>query len=285
LGVLVLLPPSEGKAAPRRGVPLRPETWPAGLAEPRSRVVDALERLCLGDLDVAMATLGVGPTQADDVRHNARLRELPTAPAERIYTGVLYDALGLDSLDATAHRRALARLAIVSSVYGLVRPGERIAPYRLGGGVTLPALGGVAAHWRRVLDPAVRDLAGRGLVVDLRSSTYAAFWRPAPDLAPRVVAVRVLHEVDGRRQIVSHFNKATKGRLVRSLLEDGRDASTPRAFAALLTDLGWRVELGTATKGGTPLDVIVSALGPTALPELRVEHLPRPGRLGVVEPQ
>jgi cytoplasmic iron level regulating protein YaaA (DUF328/UPF0246 family) len=207
-----------------------------------------------------MRTLGVGPTQADEVRRNARLRELPTAPAERIYTGVLYDALGLDSLDASAHRRALARLAIVSSVYGLVRPGERIAPYRLGGSVTLPGLGAVAAHWRGVLDPVVRELAGRGLVVDLRSSTYAAFWRPPADLATRVVTVRVLHEMNGRRQIVSHFNKATKGRLVRALLEDGREMRTPSAFAGLLAGLGWRVELGAASKGGTPLDVVVSEL-------------------------
>ena len=159
-----------------------------------------------------MTTLGLGPTQADDVRRNARLRELPAAPAEKVYTGVLYDALGLTTLGPAAHRRALARLAVVSSVYGVVRPGERIAPYRLAGGVALPGLGGVAAHWRAHLDPAVRELAGRGLVVDLRSSTYAAFWRPAADLAPHMVTVRVLHEVEGRRQVVSHFNKATKGR-------------------------------------------------------------------------
>jgi uncharacterized protein len=258
--VLILLPPSEGKAAPRRGAPLRPATWPVALAAPRADVIDALERLCLGDLDAARTTLGLGPTQADDVRRNARLRELPTAPAERIYTGVLYDALGLSSLDTTAHRRALARLAIVSSVYGLVRPGERIAPYRLGGGVTLPRLGGVAAHWRGVLDPVVREMAGRGLVVDLRSSTYAAFWRPGTDLVAKVVTVRVLHEVDGRRLVVSHFNKATKGRLVRAVLEDGRDARSPAAFADLLADLGWRVEPGTRSATGTPLDVVVGEL-------------------------
>jgi hypothetical protein len=75
-----------------------------------------------------------------------------------------------------------------------------------------------------------------------------------------VVTVRVLHEVNDRRQIVSHFNKATKGRLVRTLLEDGRDARTPGAFADLLADLGWRVELGAASKTGTPLDVVVSEL-------------------------
>ena len=62
------------------------------------------------------------------------------------------------------------------------------------------------------------------------------------DLMARVVTVRVLHEVDGTRQVVSHFNKATKGRLVRALLEDGRDARTPAAFASLLADLGWNNE-------------------------------------------
>jgi cytoplasmic iron level regulating protein YaaA (DUF328/UPF0246 family) len=258
--VLILLPPSEGKAAPRRGAPLRPDAWPVGLAEPREQVLSALISLCQDDVDKAVTTLGLGPTQADDVRRNAGLRELPTAAAERIYTGVLYDALGLTDLDASAHRRALSRVAVVSSLYGLVRPGERIAPYRLGGGVSLPGLGGVAAHWRGALDPVVRDAAGSGLVVDLRSSTYAAFWRPAPDLARRVVTVRVLHEVNSRRQIVSHFNKATKGRLVRALLEDGRDPRSPKAFAALLTDLGWTVELAPADSTETRLDVIVSVL-------------------------
>jgi len=223
-------------------------------------VLSALVRLCEGDVATAIATLGLGPTQADDVRRNARLREVPTAAAERVYSGVLYDALGLTDLDASAHRRALARVAVVSSLYGLVRPGERIAPYRLGGGVGLPGLGGVAAHWRGALDPVVREAAGSGLVVDLRSSTYAAFWRPAPDLAPHVVTVRVLHEVNGNRQVVSHFNKATKGRLVRALLEDGRDPRSPKAFAALLTDLGWTVELAPAGSTETRLDVFVSVL-------------------------
>jgi uncharacterized protein len=253
--VLILLPPSEGKAEPRRGKPL--DLGTGTLADARRPVLEALVTLCRGSEDAAVRTLGLGPGQLADVRRNARLPELPTATAERIYTGVLFEALGLTTLDASAHRRALSRVAIVSSLYGVVRPGERITPYRLAGGVTLPGLGGVAAHWRSRLDPVVRELAGHGLVVDLRSSTYAAFWRPAPDLARRVVSVRVLHEVNGRRQVVSHFNKATKGRLVRAVLEDGRDPRTPTSFAALLTDLGWTVEAGAATASGTQLDVVV----------------------------
>ena len=115
----------------------------------------------------------------------------------------------------------------------------------------------MAAAWRGVLGEAVTDSLGRGLLVDLRSGTYAAFWRPAPDLAGRVATVRVLHESGGVRTVVSHFNKATKGRIVRALLEDGRDPRTPAALADVLRDLGWRVEQGAATPRGTRLDVVV----------------------------
>jgi hypothetical protein len=60
--------------------------------------------------------------------------------------------------------------------------------------------------------------------------------------------------------VVSHFNKATKGRLVRALLEDGREPRTPAAFARLLADLGWQVEVADASAQGTRLDVVVAAL-------------------------
>ena len=56
---------------------------------------------------------------------------------------------------------------------------------------------------------------------------------------------------------MSHFNKATKGRIVRALLEDGADPRTPRALAEALTRLGWTVEVGDATPKGTQLDVVV----------------------------
>jgi hypothetical protein len=70
----------------------------------------------------------------------------------------------------------------------------------------------------------------------------------------------VLHEVDGTRKVVSHFNKATKGRLVRSLLEDGGNPATPKRFAEQLRDLGWQVEVGPQGKHGIQLDVVVAEL-------------------------
>lgn len=250
---------------PRRGKPLRLEelAFPS-LTEPRARTLDALVAVCAGDSgsghDEAARLLGLGPTQVDEVRRNAGLREAPTARADQVYSGVLYEALDLATLPASARRRAASRVAITSALFGLLRPGDRIPSYRLSGSVSLPGLGQVSTWWRDHLDPVVRAASGRGLVVDLRSTAYASFWRPAPDTAERVAAVRVLHEVDGRRKVVSHFNKATKGRLVRSLLENGATPRTPAAFADHLVALGWKAELGRPGRHGTPLDVVVTEL-------------------------
>jgi cytoplasmic iron level regulating protein YaaA (DUF328/UPF0246 family) len=261
--VLILLPPSEGKTAPRRGKPLDLDALSfSSLTPSRTRLVDALLSLCTtAEPATAARVLGLGPTQADQVALDARVTTSPTARADQVYSGVLYEALGVATLSATARRRATAWLAVTSGLFGLLRPSDRIPAYRLSGDVTMPDLGPVAAYWSRHLDTVVREAAGRGLVVDLRSSTYASFWRPGPDLAGRTVSVRVLHESGGRRSVVSHFNKATKGRIVRALLEDRRDApATPAGLADRVRSLGWKVEDGERGRRGTRLDVVVAEL-------------------------
>ncbi|MDI6908670.1 peroxide stress protein YaaA [Nocardioides sp.] len=251
--MLILLPPSEGKTAARRGrsLDLDDLAFPA-LTAARERVLGALEELCAGDPTVAARALGLGATQLDLVGVNARLRTAPTARADQVYTGVLYDALDVATLSAAAKRRAAGRVAVTSSLFGLVRTADRIPAYRLSGDTTLPGLGAVAGVWREQLGPVVIEAVGSGLLVDLRSGTYVAFWRPA---GVRTATVRVLHETNGRRQVVSHFNKATKGRIVRALLEAGADPRTPARLAEALRDLGWVVE-----EDGSRLDVVVSEL-------------------------
>jgi cytoplasmic iron level regulating protein YaaA (DUF328/UPF0246 family) len=260
--VLLLLPPSEGKRAPRRGRPLDLASLSFAALEPdRRRVLDALLELCTTEQpDAAARVLGLGPTQTDAVLADARLTSSPTARADAVYSGVLYEALDLASLDPSARRRATSWLAVTSSLFGFLRPADRIPAYRLSGDVSLPAIGKISTYWSTRLDDAARDAAGRGLVVDLRSSTYASFWRPAPDLSRRVVKVRVLHETGERRTVVSHFNKATKGRLVRALLQDGTAPPSPARFADHLGSLGWKVEVGEAGRSGTALDVVVDEL-------------------------
>jgi len=255
--VLILLPPSEGKALPKRGKPLDLDTLCLPqLSAARVRMLQELVDLCSGEPTSAAKVLGIGATQMELIEANAALSTAPTARADQIYTGVLYDALDLPTLSSAARARATRRLLIASSLFGMVRPTDRIPSYRLSGGVRLPHLGGVAAYWRQHLADPLSELAGSGLVLDLRSSVYAGFWKPT---SPNTVTVRVLHESNGQRKVVSHFNKATKGQLTRALLESGANPRTPLALAATLRDLGWLVET-SAQLTGVQLDVVVEEI-------------------------
>lgn len=272
--VLVLLPPSEGKApAPRRGRALDVDalTFP-DLAATRRRLLTALVELCSADPEVARGTLGLSPGLADEVTRNAALLRTPTRTAAELYTGVLYDTLGLASLPADARRRANRSLLIFSGLWGVLRLGDRVPAYRLSPDVVLPGLGTLASMWRAplaaALDQATAEPAGKGPVLDLRSTSYASLWRPSGAVAERTVTVRVLQERrpgdPGSRVVVSHFNKATKGRLVRSLLLSGAAPRKPAELLEVIRALGYVAEPtpAPARKAGRQhqLDIVVAEL-------------------------
>lgn len=262
--MLVLLPPSEGKAPSGRGAPLKPESLSLpGLAEARAAVLGELVELCAADEEKAREVLGLSEGLRDEVAKNAGLLTAGARPAGEIYTGVLYDALGLASLDAAAKRRAARSLLVFSGLWGAVGVTDRIPSYRCSMGVKLPGLGALGAYWREPMAAVLPAAAGDGLVLDLRSSAYATAWRPKGEVAERTATVRVLHArlVDGeeRRSVVSHFNKATKGRIVRSLLSAGVAPAGPAELVTALRDLGYVVEAEAPSRPGRgwALDVVV----------------------------
>jgi len=250
--VLILLPPSEGKTEPLTGPSLDLETLSSpSLTPTRRRVLDALVRVCEGNATRAAKRLGLGPTQADELARNAALHAAPTARADTVYTGVLYAAWDPAGLSRQGRAFADKHVATASALFGVVRAGDLIPAYRLSAGVELPRLGSVTNLWRKALGPALDQLADGGLLIDLRSGAYVNLHKPTGDLAARTATIRVLSEVHGVRKVVSHFNKATKGEVVRGICENRIEAATPAALADALRDLGWAVELD-----GDRLDVV-----------------------------
>ncbi|WP_299447775.1 YaaA family protein [uncultured Phycicoccus sp.] len=246
--MLILLPPSESKWNRPRGAPADPGTWsfPA-LAPARARVAEALAEV--SHTPEAADVLGVSAALLGEVARNTRLDVLPATPAAQVYTGVLYDALDLGSLDASARRRAQRWLVIVSALHGAVRLTDRITAYRLAMGVDLPGVGPLAAWWRTALDAPLTEAAGRGVVLDCRSAAYGAAWRPGPDLAQRWVQVRVPG--------ASHMAKHTRGLVARHLCVAGVAARSVPAVADVVSG-AFDVDLHEPARRGAPwvLDVL-----------------------------
>lgn len=260
--MFVFLPPSETKAFPAGTVPVElgslalPE-----LAPVRVGLLDALAQLASGPQDAALAALGLSAGQAGEVTHDQALGTAPAGPAAEVYTGVLYDALDLPGVRGQGAETD--NVLIFSGLWGVVRPGDRIPHYRCSAGVKLPTAGAVSAVWRKALRSPLTTHVGDRLVVDLRSGAYAGLWAPGAN----AVTVRVLHERESggvvKRSVVSHFNKATKGRLARALLTSGERPRKPEEFIGLARALGYTVEPGPAGKGPdapVAVDIVVREL-------------------------
>ncbi|MEU8250003.1 peroxide stress protein YaaA [Nonomuraea sp. NPDC048916] len=245
--MLILLPPSEGKALEGSGPPVGELSFPA-LGKPRKRVLTALIKA--SRRRDALDVLGLTPGLAGELIRNQALSTAATMPAADLYTGVLYDNLGLGTLGDDARRRAEESVLIFSGLWGVLRITDHVPPYRLSMGVHLPPLGGLAAFWRPLLSKQLDRLPG--LVVDLRSATYAGAWQPGD----RSVAVRVFR--DGK--VVSHMAKATRGEIARALLESGAAPASPAELAKVLDALGHTCHLTEPVRPTRPwtLDVDIT---------------------------
>lgn len=208
--MLVLLPPSEGKAHPEAGEPLDLGSlaFAEQLGERREELLDAFD---------------------------PALREAPAASAAEVYTGVLFQRLELPKLPARARRRVL----IASALWGVVRPDDRIPHYKFPPKTRLDGIGPPAAFWRPALAEALPDKEGQ-LVVDMRSAAYSSFWKPK---RATLLAVRAFTEENGERKAVSHMAKAVRGDVARALLKEKKAPAAPEAAAAVAEAAGFRVEL------------------------------------------
>lgn len=218
--MLVLLPPSEGKARPETGGPvdLGSLVFAEHLGEPRDRVIDALD---------------------------PQIREAPAAPAAEVYTGVLFQRLELARLPARARRRVL----IASALWGMVRPDDRIPYYKLPPKEKMKGIGPLAKYWRPALAAALPDKRGE-LIVDMRSGAYSTMWKPQQ---ATLLPVRAFTEGDGERKAVSHMAKAVRGDVARALLQAKQPPADPEAAAAIAEAAGFTVEVNDGS-----LDVIVA---------------------------
>jgi cytoplasmic iron level regulating protein YaaA (DUF328/UPF0246 family) len=234
--VLIVVPPSELKRPPAPAgdpVDLAALSFPE-LSPTRRRVIDAL--MATSAREDAFRRLGVRPSRANDVAQNTWLLESPAIPVLDLYVGPLHD--GLDAARLSKHGSARLERSVVvgSALWGLLRPLDRIPPYRLHVNAWLVGIDRIDATWRAVLPPvlaAAASAAGGGVILDLRSIYYQAMGLPAA-MSDGTVALRI--DQGPRHRIGDVIAKRVRGEAAHFLLEGGEDPKDPDALAELLAD-------------------------------------------------
>jgi cytoplasmic iron level regulating protein YaaA (DUF328/UPF0246 family) len=145
---------------------------------------------------------------------------------------------------------------VASSLWGLLRPSDRIPPYRLDVCAHLVGLDRLEPAWRAVLPDVLAAAAGsRGVIVDLRSGSYQALGR-APGSGDRTVTVMADRPEGGRAGSV--IAKRTRGQVARHLLETGADPQDLTALVDVVAER-WPVRLEPPRRPGLPWEMTVTA--------------------------
>jgi cytoplasmic iron level regulating protein YaaA (DUF328/UPF0246 family) len=195
-----------------------------GVLKPRSPA----EIASLMDISDALAVLNV-TRYADWHPEHADAR-----PALMSFDGDVYTGLAARTLDAPALDYVQRRVRILSGLYGLLRPLDRMHPYRLEMGTRLPNARGkdLYAFWGERITAALNeDLAGLGdgtpAVVNLASEEYFKSVKPKKLDVP-VIAPVFEDWKNGKYKIISFFAKRARGTMARYAAERG--ITDPRAL-------------------------------------------------------
>lgn len=222
----ILLPPSETKLEGGDGSPLDLDSLVLpSLNERRSAVLEALIDLA-ADEEAARRVLKLSERRRGDIAHNRALRSSPTMPAIDRYTGVLFDALDARSLSAVSRRWLGEHVWIHSAPLGPVGALDALPTYRLAAGTSLPGLPALRRHWAEATSAAIAE-ADPSFVLDLRSEAYVAL---GP--VPSAVSSAYVRVVTAHGRALNHFNKKSKGLLVRAIAEERPRVSSLRGLRA-----------------------------------------------------
>ena len=250
----ILLPPSAGKTTKESTNHLQLEKlWQEEhLTQTRRQLIDDVQNTAL--LADAAQIFKLGPKNAHEISQNLEIYDAPALAAWQLYDGVLYEAAkfaqifsygacaqdgqgqgqgnqpqgsgqgqgGQSQADQSQGlQRQLEELTLVfSALFGPVRLTDLITPHRLSGSVKLPGQGSVASIWSKALKELLTQQLSGHVVVDLRSAEYGAMYRPTrgSDCLLLNIGVAKVNPATGKRSVVSHWAKHTRGLLAGALL-------------------------------------------------------------------
>ena len=165
------------------------------------------------------------------------------------FAGDVYEGLKARELDAASLAFAQDHLRILSGFYGLLRPLDRIQPYRLEMGVRLHTRRGSSLYdfWGdRISKQLNEDAVGQAdpTLINLASQEYFGAI-DAKALKLPVVTPHFREQKDGESRIISFFAKKARGTMARFAVDERLE--TAEQLKAFDRD-GYRFDKATSTE-------------------------------------
>ena len=164
------------------------------------------------------------------------------------FKGDVYTGLEAETLSAKQLTFAQKHLAILSGLYGVLRPLDLMQPYRLEMGLKFANSGGKNLYefWGDAINDAVAGLlkkSGSNVLVNLASNEYFKSVR-AKGLEADIVTPVFKDKKNGKYRVISFFAKKARGQMARYIIDNA--LNEPEGLKKFRVD-GYRYNKGEST--------------------------------------
>jgi cytoplasmic iron level regulating protein YaaA (DUF328/UPF0246 family) len=207
----ILLAPSETKSEGGSLPPVNTKSFVfSELFDKRLEIIEPYKELIKRhDMDELQKKFGIKKA-ADIEAYCIDVATAPTKKAIERYTGVAFDYIDYEQLDATSKHYIDEQVILFSNLFGPVLASDHLPYYKLKQGEKLEGIG-IDAHYKKYFTQALDDYLD-GDVIDLRAGVYEKFYK----ISKPYTTFKFLKE----GKVVSHWAKAYRGKLVKVLAEN-----------------------------------------------------------------
>ncbi|MGL5043204.1 MAG: YaaA family protein [Culicoidibacterales bacterium] len=127
------------------------------------------------------------------------------------YTGLVYNAMGLDLWTKAMYHFAAENTFILSALYGVLKPQDEISPYRLDMTTKLLEKQKLTDYWRSEIN---NVLAEEALIINLASKEFTALIEH-----PKMITIDFLDYKDGAYRRINTFCKMARGKMFTAIVK------------------------------------------------------------------
>lgn len=150
-------------------------------------------------------------------------KSVDAGAAIQVYVGVLYAALGWNTLTTSQQQLGQSSIVIISAKYGAIRPLDPITPYKEK----------IDNRQMSPLVSTVLDSLTPQLIIDCRSSTYQTVWQSPIE---KTVEIKVFTTINDKKKVITHMSKKSRGEVTRHILQAEEDIKTPQQLLNVVSE-------------------------------------------------
>ena len=144
------------------------------------------------------------------------------------FNGDVYDGIDANTISTSNHEKLQSTLRILSGLYGILKPFDKIKPYRLemGNKISIDGSKNLYDFWKKnVTDSILKEIKEEEIIINLASNEYFSVIDSSL-IDNKIITPQFKDFKNGKLKIISFYAKKARGLMTRFLIDNDIQSSS-----------------------------------------------------------